>query len=465
MPALSVGELVDGTGGRLLRGDTAAAVTSWSIDTRTLEPGAGFFALKGQRTDGHVFVADAARAGASAAVVQVETLPGEATPPAVVLVEDVAVSLSRAAAAARRKLRTKVLGLTGSTGKTTTKELLAAGLAAEHRVHRTSGNLNNELGVPLTILSCPEDAQMLVLELGMNGPGQIAALTRLADPHVGLVTNIRPVHLEFFVSLDDLAAAKGELFAILRPEATSVVNLDDEQVRIQAMRHAGPRVTYGRPRDADLVLEGIDDRYLPGASVTFRYKERSRILQLRLGGAHSALNALAALAAVVAAGAAFEPAIEAMSAVEAGRGRGRIHRLAGDIVLVDDTYNCNPSALASVVGTMRATEARGRKVLVLGDMLELGAQETAYHRAAGEQAAAAGVHVLVGVGPRARVAVDAARRAGIPEARHVDDAQAAAQAVPAWLRPGDLVVVKGSRGMRLEQVVDALVGAAGDAGG
>jgi len=463
VPALSVAELVEATGGRLLWGDPEARVTSASIDTRTLEPGAAFFALKGKRTDGHRFLPDAARAGAVAAIVEGEPARGETTPGAVILVGDVRAALWEAARAARRKLSARVVALTGSTGKTTTKELLGAGLSASLRVHRTAGNLNNELGVPLTILAAPDEADVLVLELGMNGPGQIAALTRLADPDVGLVTNIRPVHLEFFASLDDLAAAKGELYACLRDDSTSVVNLDDPHVRVQAARHPGPRLTYGRAEEADVRLLAIEDRYVPGAGLEFRYGGRSHALRLKLGGAHAALDALAAIAAVAAVGAPIEPALEAMADVEPPPGRGRLHRLPDDILLVDDSYNCNPAALDSVLGTMQAAEVRGRKVLVLGDMLELGPQEADFHRQAGEQAASRGIHVLVGVGPRARIAVEAARRAGIAEVRHVDDSSQAARDLKAWLRPGDLVVVKGSRAMKLEKVVEALLGAGKEA--
>src|SRR5262245_2018140 len=267
MPVLSVGDVLQATGGRLVIGDPAARLTSYSIDTRRLERGAAFFALAGTRTDGHAFVSDAARAGATLAVVS--RLP-EGTgpfPPAVIHVDDGAAALARCGALARQRLTAKVVALTGSAGKTTTKEFIAAGLSASFRTHRTTGNLNNELGVPLTLLACPEDAEMAVIEMGMNGPGQIAFLTRLANPDVGLVTYGRPVHLEFFSSLDEIAAAKGEMFAVLREDATAVVNLDDARVRVQSARHAGRRVSFGNSAAADVRAETIADRFVPGASL------------------------------------------------------------------------------------------------------------------------------------------------------------------------------------------------------
>lgn len=463
MPALSLGELAAAAGGTLLRGEPAARVASFSIDTRTLSPGGVFFALKGTRSDGHDFLSAAARAGAACAVV--ERVPDEAAeaPAALLRVDDVVAALGRAGAAARRRPGLRIVALTGSAGKTTTKELIAAGLSARRRVHCTRGNLNNHLGVPLTLLGCPDEAEIAVVEMGMSAPGEIAALSRMADPDVALVTNVRPVHLEFFRSVDDIAAAKGEIYATLRPEAVAVVNLDDEECRIQAARHPGPRVTFGRDPSADVALEAIADRFVPGAELTFRHQGKASTVPLRIGGAHAALDALAALAAVLAAGEDVPAAANAMASVEPQPGRGRIHRLAGDAILVDDSYNSNPAALASVLGTVRAAEAAGRKVLVLGDMLELGRDEEGFHREAGERAAAAGVQVLVGVGPRAKAAVEAARRAGIAEAWHEQDAAAAARSVPQRIGPGDLVVVKGSRGMRLEQVVEALLRTRGEA--
>jgi UDP-N-acetylmuramoyl-tripeptide--D-alanyl-D-alanine ligase len=437
-------------------------VTSYAIDTRKLAAGGGFFALPGTRVDGHAFVGDAARAGALVAIVARAPAGGGPFPAAMIQVDDVAAALARCGAYARQRIRGKVIAITGSAGKTTTKELVAAGLGASIKVHRTTGNLNNELGLPLSLLSCPEDAEAAVFELGMNGPGQIAFLARLADPDVALVTNILPVHLEFFDSIDDIASAKGELFAVLREDAISVVNLDDGRVRVQAARHAGPRVTFGRAEGADLKLESVADRFVPGAELTFRHAGHATTVALKIGGAHAAWDALAAAATIIACGAALPPALAAIAAVEPAPGRGRLTRLPGDLVVVDDTYNSNPCALASVLGTLGASTPPGRRVLVMGDMLELGPRAVTFHQEAGALAAKSRVELLVGVGPLARHAVEAARKAGI-EGHITGDAAHAARTVPDLTRPGDLVVVKGSRGVRLELVVEALIARRGEA--
>jgi len=453
---------VEATGGRLVSGDTQLRVTSYAIDSRKLAAGGAFFALPGTRADGHAFLGDAARSGAVAAVVSRIPEGAGPVPAALIVVDDVAAALARSGAYARRRITGTVVAITGSAGKTTTKELVAAGLSASRRVHRTTGNLNNELGLPLSLLSCPDDAEAAVVELGMNGPGQIAFLARLADPDVAVVTNVRPVHLEFFESIEGIAAAKGELFATLRDDATSVVNLDDPRVRIQAARHAGPRVTFGRPEHADLVLEAVTDRFLPGAGVAFRHGGRHYDVTLRIGGSHAALDAIAAAAVLVACGVELQPALNAISSVEPAAGRGRLLRLPDNVTVVDDTYNSNPEALASVLATLASSTPAGRRVLVMGDMLELGPDAPGFHRASGELAARSGVGMLVGVGPLSRQAVDAARRAGM-EAHGLDDANQAARSVPPWIRAGDLVVVKGSRGMKLEIVVEALRARQGEA--
>jgi UDP-N-acetylmuramoyl-tripeptide--D-alanyl-D-alanine ligase len=461
VPALRLSEIVAATGGTLVRGEAETRIDSFSIDTRKLRSGGLFFALKGSRTDGHDHLDAAARAGGMAAVVERDA-PGGADLPALVRVDDSVAALGRCGAAAREKSRAKFIAVTGSVGKTTTKNLIAAGLAATHRVYSTEGNLNNHLGVPLTLLACPDDAEFAVVELGMSAPGEIAHLTKLARPDVGLVTNVRPAHMEFFESLDDVAAAKGELYAVLRREATSVVNLDDKHVRLQAARHAGPRVTFGRGGGADLTLESVHDRLIPGAELTFAHGGRTRTLQLALAGAHNAWNALAALAAVVAAGADLDAAGAAMGRVEPAPGRCKIHRLPADVVVVDDSYNSSPNALAAILEMLRHCRPSGRKVLVMGDMLELGPAEGHYHREAGRRAAQVGIDILVGVGPRARAALDTARRGGVPETRHEKDAASAAETLPGLVRPGDLLVVKGSRAVGLERVVAALLHASAE---
>jgi UDP-N-acetylmuramoyl-tripeptide--D-alanyl-D-alanine ligase len=463
VPTLSVGELLQASGGVLLSGAVGTPVPTYAIDTRKLSPGGAFFALPGDRTDGHAFLPDAARAGAGVAIVARRPAPDAVVPPALIQVDDVAAALARCGAFARGRIAGRVVGLTGSAGKTTTKEYVAAGLGADRRTYRNAGNLNNELGVPLSLLTCPDDAEAAVFEMGMNGPGQIAFLTRLVNPDVGLVTNVRPVHLEFFDSIDGIAAAKGELFAVLRDDAVAVVNVDDERVRVQAARHGGGRVTFGSREDADLSLVSVVDRFLPGATLTFRHAGRAHTLTLRIGGVHAAWDALAAAAAIVACGAPLEAALAAMAAMDPAPGRGRITRLADGLTVVDDTYNSNPEALASVLGTLAASAPPGgRRVLVMGDMLELGPASASFHQKAGEIAAASLVGLLVAVGPLARHAADAASRAGVEVHTYMDAATAAAR-VPGLVGAGDLIVVKGSRGVRLERVVEALLAREGEA--
>jgi len=464
VPEMSVAELTRATGGELVRGDPDSRVTSYGIDSRRLEPGAAFFALVGSQTDGHRYLGDAAEHQAAVAVVQAVPEGDAPAPPALIRVDDVVAALGRSGISVRRSLRPRRwFAITGSNGKTTTKELLAEGLSAHGRVHRTPGNFNNHLGVPLTLLACPADAQMVVLELGMSARGEIARLVEIVDPDVAVVTNVRAAHLQAFDSLDDIAAAKGELFAALRDEATAVVNLDDVHVRVQAARHRGPRVTFGQSPQADLRLDDLVGRFYPGTSFTLHHGSRERRVQLRLGGAHSAFNALAAAAAVVAAGVELEPALERMERVEAGPGRGRVHRLARGMVLVDDSYNSSPAALASVLDTLRVNPAEGRRVLIMGDMLELGRMEGALHREAGKRAATAGVQLLFAVGPLSRAAAETARRAGVAEVHHHADSARAAESVAEFLRDGDLIVVKGSRGIRMERIVQALIAQCGEA--
>jgi len=458
MPRLSIGRILEATGGTLLRGSPETVVDSFEIDTRRVREGGLFFALQGDKTDGHKFLDQAAGRGASAAIVSREVPEHQKAPAVLVRVEDGLDALTECGRTAREALgQTMVIGVTGSTGKTTTKDLIAAGLAGERKVHKTGGNFNNHLGVPLTLLACPDDAEIAVVELAMSGPGEIAALTRLSKPDLALITNVCPVHLASFASLDDVAAAKGELFAVLPTDRTSVVNLDDAHVRVQCMRHSGPRMTYGQAGEADVRLEQMEDRFLPGVGLTVHCGDRSHQFNLKLGGGHSARNAVAALAAIHAVGADIEAAGRAMERFEAGPGRGQRIELPFGAVVIDDSYNSNPTALASVLETLKATTTVGRKILVLGDMLELGQDEEQFHKEAGRNAAAAGTDLVIGVGHLVRHSLEAARKAGVPETHLASDAGAAAKFLSGRLGSGDLVLVKGSRSIRLDRLVQRLV--------
>jgi UDP-N-acetylmuramoyl-tripeptide--D-alanyl-D-alanine ligase len=457
MPELSAGELAQACHGQIVRGDETTRVVSYGIDSRRLQRDSAFFAITSDRSDGHRFLGEAREAGALIGIVQhvpdLENAPG-----VLIQVEDTVAALADCARAMRRRFSEATwIAITGSNGKTTTKEMVAAGLSAGFTVYRTPGNFNNHLGVPLTLLACPDDVEMIVLEIAMSAPGEIAHLTELVDPDIGLVTNVRAAHLENFSSIEDIAAAKGELFALMRDDAIAVVNLDDAHVRVQATRHVGPQVSFGHDVGTDLRIEALDNRFVPGAGLTVNHDGRSFRMQLRIGGGHAALNALAALSTVAAAGVDLGGRRSIKKLVEPDQGRGQVHDLRRNIQLIDDCYNASPSAMASVLETLRQSDPRGRRVLIMGDMLELGQLGPALHREVGKRCGASGIGLLVTIGTLSRGAAEAARRAGVPEVHHHPDVDKATKSIVEFLSDGDLIVVKGSRSMHLERIVHRLV--------
>ncbi len=457
MPELSAGDLAQACGGQIVRGDESTRVVTYGIDSRRLERESAFFAITSERSDGHRFLGEARAAGAVVGIVQhvpdLENAPG-----VLIQVEDTVAALADCGRAMRKRFSAATwIAITGSNGKTTTKEMVAEGLTAGFRVYRTPGNFNNHLGVPLTLLACPDDIEMIVLEIAMSAAGEIAHLTEIVDPDIGLVTNVRAAHLENFSSLEDIAAAKGELFALMRDDAIAVVNQDDVHVRVQATRHIGPQVTFGHDVGTDLRLEALDNRFVPGAGLTVNHNGRSMRLQLRIGGGHAALNALAALATIAAAGGDLEGAAQKIEQLRPDKGRGQVHNLRRNIQVVDDCYNASPSAMASVLETLRQSDPRGRRVLIMGDMLELGQLGPALHREVGKRCGSSGIGMLVTIGKLSRGAAEAARRAGVPEVHHHPDVDKATQSIVEFLSDGDLIVVKGSRSMHLERVVQRLV--------
>jgi UDP-N-acetylmuramoyl-tripeptide--D-alanyl-D-alanine ligase len=428
--AWSPEQVAEAAGGRLaspvsLPGGPARAV----IDSRAVGPGDLFVGLVGEHVDGGRFAGQALEGGAWGVLVAPEHAQAGGDG-AVIVVDDPLAALQRLATAWRRALGCPVVGITGSVGKTSTKDILAAMLAQRLRTVANRENLNTEIGLPMTVLEAPAATEALVLEMGMRGPGQIAELTAIAEPDVGLITAVAPVHLELMGSIEAIAAAKAELVAGLRPGGTAIVPAGETLLDAHR-RDDVTTITFGPGGDVEALPEGLE----LGGGV--------------LSSAHMRRNALAALAAARALG--VEP--DGLLDVALSSFRGQRIDLPGDIVVVNDCYNANPMSMRAALDDLAAS-ASGRRVAVLGDMLELGPDEDRFHAEVGAHARDAGVDVLVAVGPRAAHLAD-----GYGEVIALPDAAAAAAAVPGLLEPGDTVLLKASRGVGLEVVARALEGA------
>jgi UDP-N-acetylmuramoyl-tripeptide--D-alanyl-D-alanine ligase len=447
---LTIGEMATATGGRVLAGAPGLSFAGVSIDSRTLQPGQLFVAIAGPRFDGHAFLAAAQARGAAAALVHTDVEAPAGLP--LVRVADTTTALADLARHVRRTAAIPVVAITGSTGKTTTKEMAAALLALQGPVLKTEGNLNNQYGLPLMLLKLDAEHRAAVLELGMSAAGELAALSRIALPDVAVITNVAPVHLEFFASVDAIAAAKAEILLGLSPSGVAVLNGDDPRLRALGERHPGRVLWFGRDRRFYASAE-----HWRGSAAGMRFdlvlEGRKHDVALPLAGAHFVSNFLAAAAAAHHLGLSAEAIAEAASQLAAAPHRGQLLRLPGGLTLVDDSYNSNPVAVEAAVGAL-AMAAGQRRVAFLGDMLELGSTGPELHRQTGERIAG-GLDVVVAVGPLAAHLADGVASRGKPVHRF-PDAAAAAAAAGDLVRTGDAVLVKGSRGMRMEQVVDAL---------
>ncbi len=451
-------ELARACQGRLSgRVDPRWRLTSLSTDSRQIEPGAAFVALRGQRFDGHRFIDEAIERGARLVVCR----RGSARPgaqAAFVEVADTLTALGDIAAAHRRRFDIPVLAITGSNGKTTTKELLRSILACAfgpQGVLANAGNFNNLIGLPLTLVQLRPQHRAAVVEMGMNAPGEIARLTEIARPTHALVTSIAEAHVGELGSLEAIARAKGELFAGLAPTAVALVNLDDPRVVEQAQRFSGRKIAYGgrsKLRAEEVELVGLDrTRFVLVAG------EDRALIDLPLGGRHNVGNALAAAAMAHAVGIDLETISRGLCRAKPPPMRFHSERLPSGMWLVDDTYNANPASFGAALAAVAET-APGRVLVVLGDMLELGEASRRLHRWAGEQAAAAGAAFLCALGEFAESVREGARAGGMKEQDCLvaaDHAAAAAAVAERW-RPGDTVLVKGSRGARMERVVEEL---------
>ena len=433
----------------------ALMATGYSIDSRTVRRGELFFAVRGERFDGHDFVAAALERGAVGAVVsrtRVASLPDAALAQPLLVTEAPLLALQALATHVRRQWGRTVVAITGSAGKTTTKDAIAAAVGAGMIVLKSQGNLNNGYGLPLQLLRLEPQHEIAVVEMGMNHSGEIAALARIAAPDWGVVTNVGNAHVENFPDGQaGIARAKFELVAALPANGVAFLNSDDAYVSQFGRDFLGRVVYFGHgPMANPRILSTSEDS--AGLHVSYRAGEREGRFTMQLLGAHNALNAMAGLAVALEADVDEEAAIEALSRLTAGDKRGQIVELAGASIL-NDSYNSNPEALRSMIGTLAARPAAGRRILVAGEMLELGERAPALHAACGRAAAEAGIDMVVGVSGNAEHLATAACSGGVTSI-FLADAEAAGQWLAANLRPGDVVLVKGSRGVRLERSIE-----------
>jgi UDP-N-acetylmuramoyl-tripeptide--D-alanyl-D-alanine ligase len=455
MASLSVEDVVRGTQGALVAGDLGVPVAGVSIDSRTLAIGEAFFAIQGPNRDGHGFLRDAAARGAACLVVH--NLSDD-LPPSVptILVDDTTRALGRLAAYHRARFTGPVAAVTGSNGKTTTKEMMAGVLGALGPVLKPEGSFNNQWGLPLTLLRLGPEHKALALELGANTPGEIASLAAIARPTVGVVTVVASAHTEFFGSLDGVAAEKSALVRAIPPEGTVVLNADDPRV-LAMHRESRARVLYfSTGPGADVFAAGPAEDDGLALRFTLAAGTATRPVRLHFAGRHNVVNALAAAGVGLALGLSLEQIARGLEAARPAKGRC-VWRRAGRLRLLDDTYNANPASVSAALAALASGAGAARRVVVLGDMLELGPISESAHREVGRAVAASGAAEFIGVGRAAQVAVEAARQAGLPESHHVTTFEDTVALLLKRLAPGDAVLVKGSRGMRMERVVDALV--------
>jgi UDP-N-acetylmuramoyl-tripeptide--D-alanyl-D-alanine ligase len=454
MPRLTFAQLAGMVGGTLIQGGDVEA-SSVVIDSREVKPDSVFFAIKGDRLDGHDFLPQALQTARGAVVSRVP----ENTDKAIIQVDDTTAALQQLAKSIRQRYDFLLIGITGSAGKTTTKEMIATLTGTERRTFKSWGNFNNQIGAPLCLDNVPDDAQVVVSEMGMNHAGEIAEIAGLMRPNIGVYTNIAPVHVEFFPDgIYGVAAAKRELLENLAPNGTVVVNNDNEHVVRISSDFTGRRVTYGVEHDADYRATDIRERGLLGTRFTLVAEGGPRELELVLPGRHNLDNLLAAIATARAVGISWEGIGRGVGEVKPAYHRGVIIPWRG-ATIYDDTYNSNPYALKRTLELMTQAEAT-RRVAVIGDMLELGEQELQFHRDAG-LGIPKSIDVVVGVGKRSRALLDGAREAGFADSalHHFDDAQQAGEFLKGEIREGDLVLIKGSRGVGLDKAVAMLEGA------
>ena len=450
MPTLTFAQIAQMTGGEVVAGGDLSA-GSVVIDSREVKPDSVFFAIKGERLDGHQFVEQSLRTARGAVVSQLpDAIPAGK---GLVRVVDTTEALQQLARAIRLLYHFTLVAITGSAGKTTTKEMIATLVGTERRTFKSWGNFNNLIGCPLCIDNTPDDAEVVVSEMGMNHAGEIATLASLTRPDIGVYTNIGPVHIEFFGTIEGIAAAKRELLENLADGGTVVLNADNKYVMDISRGFVGPKVTYGIDQEAQFRGTDIEERGLFGT----RFTVQGRTFDLALPGRHNLENLLAAIAAARTLGISWEGIESGIAQLKPAYHRGVVIPWRG-ATLYDDTYNSNPYALAKTLTLMQQASVTGRRIAVIGDMLELGEDaELQFHRDSGK-AIPREIDTVIGVGRRSQALLDGAREAGFADDKlhHFDDAKGAGEFLKTFIREGDLVLIKASRGIGLDKIVTML---------
>jgi UDP-N-acetylmuramoyl-tripeptide--D-alanyl-D-alanine ligase len=423
----------------------------YSIDSRTIQAGELFFAVKGERLDGHDYVHQALERGAVSAVVQKDQLARYPVKTCLLAVDDTLVALQTLATAVRRLWGKPLVGITGSVGKTTTKEAIAHVLGSRFRVLKSEGNFNNHFGLPLMLLKLEPEHEIAVIEMGMSHAGEIAALAKIAQPEIGVVTVVAPVHLEYFDSIAGIARAKYELIESLPPGGTAVLNADDEYVSSFGRNFKGRVILFGTHRPANVRAENVESRGAEGSAFDVVVDGVRQRANLPLVGAHNVTNALAAVAVGLERGIPLPEIVAALATVTTADKRGQVVQV-GNIKVVNDCYNSNPKALAAMVDALAAMPAT-RRIVVAGEMLELGPTGDEMHRCAGRHVAEKKIDVLLGVRGLAQAMVDAAKSAGM-RAEFVATPEEAGEWLARETRDGDVVLLKASRGVKLEKALE-----------
>ncbi len=459
----AVADMAEVMGGELV-GDAPKAISGLSIDTRSIKDGEAYFAIKGEVHDGHKFVANAYGAGARLSVVSndwLSRLEGKTGP--LLVVEDVLIALEKLGVAARARTKAKIIAVTGSVGKTTTKEALRTALSVSGKVHAAVASFNNHWGVPLTLARMPADSDFGVIEIGMNHPGEITPLVRMARPHAAIITNVAAVHLGAFNSVDEIAHAKAEIFDGLEPEGIAILNADDERLPLleNIAREKGIKniIRFGETDGADVHLDKL---ILHGSCSCLTANVIGDPIVVKVGapGRHIAQNALAVLAASKVVGADLAKCGLALADLQAVKGRGQRHRIGAggaQITLIDESYNANPTSVSAALALLGATavKGRGRRIAVLGDMLELGPTSKELHVGLKNAIERESVDRVFLAGPQ--MAVLHTALSGVTESTHADTIDELIPIVLKDLKAGDAVMAKASLGMGFARFIDALL--------